>query len=77
MPRSQDTNGAFDMHKAMELASSPAGQHLLAILQAQAGPELQKAMAKAASGDYSSAKHLLSGFMEIPEIQKLLKQLEG
>lgn len=66
----------FDMRKAMDLAASPAGRQLLALLQTQSGPQLRQAMAKAAAGDYEAAKSSLSSLLEQPEVKKLLKQLE-
>lgn len=77
MGKQQGSPGDFDMRRAMELAGSPAGRQLLAILQAQAGPELQQAMDQAAAGDYGSAKASLAALMELPEVRRLLKQLEG
>lgn len=77
MGKIQDFSGDFDMRKAIELAGSPAGRQLLSILQAQAGPELQQVMDKAAAGDYGAAKASLSSLMELPEVRRLLKQLEG
>ena len=77
MGKIQDSPGEFDMRRAMELAASPAGRQLLAILQAQSGPELRQAMEQAAAGDYTSAKASLSALMEMPEVRRLLKQLEG
>ena len=77
MGKGQTFPGDFDMRKAMELAGSPAGPQLLALLQNQSGPELQQAMDRAAAGDYDSARAALSTMMERPEVRKLLKQLEG
>ena len=77
MEKRQDPSRNFDMRKAMELAGSPAGRQLLELLQAQNGPQLQKAMSMAAEGDHLSAKQSLSKLLEDPQIQDLLKQLEG
>ena len=77
MGNKQDTPGDFNMRRAVELAASPAGRQLLALLQAQAGPELRQAMDRAAAGDYGAAKAALSTLMEQPEVRRLLKQLEG
>lgn len=77
MRKQQDSPGDFDMRKAMEFAGTPAGQRLLALLQAQNGAELQKAMALATAGDYQSAKQLLGTLLNDPEVQGLLKGSEG
>lgn len=65
------------MQEALRLAKSPAGQQLLALLQNSGGPQLQQAAKHAASGDYTQAQQAISGLLENPEIQALLKQLGG
>lgn len=67
----------FSIHDAMRLASSPAGKQLIALLQQQGGNEFRKAMASAASGDYSQAKLVIETLMADPQAQKLLKDLGG
>lgn len=57
------------------LASSPAGRQLIAMLQNSGGTDLQKAMEKAASGDYTEAKKAISSLLDNPEAKKLLEQL--
>lgn len=70
-PNAQD----FSIQQAMQLAQSPAGQQLIALLRSSGGKELQDAMAKAAAGDYTQAKNLISSMRSDPEMQKLLEQL--
>ena len=65
----------FSMQEIMRLATSPAGQQLIAMMQQQGGSEFQKAMAKAAAGDYSQAKRAIKTMMADPKAQQLLKEL--
>ena len=65
----------FSMQEIMRLATSPAGQQLIAMMQQQGGSEFQKAMAKAAAGDYSQAKRAIETMMADPKAQQLLKEL--
>ncbi len=66
-------NGA--VYEAMKLASTPAGQNLIARMRAQSGDAFDSAIAKAAMGDYLEAKKLLSSFMNTAEAKALLDQL--
>ncbi len=65
-----------DMSQIMKLAQSPAGQQLISLIQRSSRGELEQALSKANSGDYSGAKDALSTLLSSPEAQKLLKQLE-
>lgn len=65
----------FSMQEIMRLATSPAGQQLIAMMQQQGGSEFQKAMSKAAAGDYSQAKHAIETMIADPKAQQLLKEL--
>lgn len=67
----------IDPAEIQRLAQSPAGQELLALLQRSGGQNLQNAMQRASAGDYSEAKSALSGLVSSPEVQRLLRQLEG
>ena len=60
----------------IRMAQTPAGQQLIALLQKQEGPKLQKASTYAVSGDYIHAKAALSDLLSTPEAQALLKKLE-
>ena len=66
-----------DMSQLLQLAQSPAGQQLIALLQKSGGNTLQDAIAKASAGDYAQAKDLISTLLSTPEAKNLLKQLEG
>lgn len=77
MGKEQSFPQDFDMRRAMTMAGTPAGQRLLAILRNQSGPELQRAMEQAVSGDHASAKQALAALIDTPEVRSLLKQLEG
>ena len=70
-------NNRFSMEDAKRLAQTEAGQKLLSLLQAQPSQQLQKAMNQASSGDYDQLRKTLGAFMESPEAQALLKQLEN
>lgn len=66
-----------DMSQLLQLAQSPAGQQLIALLQKSGGNTLQDAIVKASAGDYAQAKDLISTLLSTPEAKTLLKQLEG
>lgn len=66
-----------DMRELIQLAQTPAGQQLIALLQKQGGNRLQEAIAKAVSGDYTRAKEILSELLSSPDAQRLLQELEG
>lgn len=65
-----------DMQKMMALAQSETGRKLLDILQLENRESAEKAASLAATGDMEQAKDLLSGMLQNPDIQKLLKELE-
>ena len=67
----------FSMQDVMRMASSPAGQQLLKLLQQQSSSDLKTAMDSAAAGDYQKAKESLSAMLSSSEAQQLLKQLGG
>lgn len=66
-----------DMSQLLRIASSPAGQQLIAQLRKTGGSELDTAVAKAASGDYTQAMRTLNTLLDNPEMKALLRQLEG
>lgn len=73
----QKNSGDFSAQELMQLANSPAGKQLLALLQ-QADPTiLRTAMAQAAQGQYNQAKELLTPLMESQQARALLQQLGG
>lgn len=67
----------FSMQDAMRLASTPAGQQLLALLQQSDTTALRNAMEQASVGNYEQAKQVLGPLMNSPDVQKLLRQLGG
>ena len=73
----QNLPNNLSMQEVLRLASSPAGQQLIAMMQQKGGSDFQKAMASAATGDYSQAKKAIEALMTDPKAQQLLKQLGG
>lgn len=65
------------MRKAMQIARTSAGQQLMDQLQKNDPEAIQKAMAQAASGDFSNIGKTLAPLLASEEVQKLLKQLGG
>lgn len=63
-----------DFSALMEMLRSPAGQRLLELVQQQDSPALQNAVAQ---GNFTQAKEMLSGLMNDPEAQGLLRELRG
>lgn len=63
------------VQKAKQLAGTPEGQKLLAMLQQMDSKELKQAMEKAAAGDFSSVQQTVSRLMENPEAKKLFDNL--
>lgn len=66
-----------DMAQLLQLAASPAGQKLLALLQRSGGDALQDAMEKASVGEYAQAKSVLKKLLDNEEAKDLLAQLGG
>ena len=66
-----------DMNQLIRLASSPAGQKLLALLQNNSAVDIQKVAESASAGNYNDVKNQLSEFLSSKEAQNLLKQLEN
>ena len=63
------------IQKAKQLAGTPDGQKLIAMLQQMDSASLNHAMEKAAAGDLSSVQQALSKLIEDPEAKKLLENL--
>lgn len=66
-----------DYAQILRMAKSPEGQKLIAMLQQADSTSVSAAMKSAQTGDYDSARSALSSLLSSPEIQQLLKQLEG
>ncbi len=67
---------SFSMEDAMRLASSPAGQQLIALLKSAGGSSVEQARQAAAKGDYETAKTNLSKLLQSEDVQRLLKEME-
>ncbi len=66
-----------NMSEIWKLAQSPAGQQLLAMLQNTDQSALDNAAKQASTGNMEAAKNSLSALLSSPEVQALLKQMEG
>lgn len=66
-----------DITKLLKIAQSPAGQQLLAMLQANHSNDLSSIAATASSGGLDEAKQKLSTMLDSKEARELLKQLEN
>lgn len=75
MQYQSDTMNDPSVREAIKLASTPAGQELLAMLKQSGGDAFQAAMQKAENGEYEDAKKLISGFLRTPEAKALLDRL--
>lgn len=64
----------MDMAEIMRMAQSPAGRQLIGALQQRGGEDLRQAMEKAAAGDYSQARQMISALLDSPDMKKLLEQ---
>lgn len=72
----QHRNGNEDsMQELLRFAHSPEGKKLIRSLQQKGGEELQQAVAKASSGDYSQAQQAITALLDTPEAKRLLEQL--
>ncbi len=71
----QKNSQDFSMHEALRLAQSPAGQRLLALLQASNPQLIRQAAGQANKGNYQQAEQTLQSLLSDPEVQKLLQQL--
>ena len=73
----QKKNQDFSMEDIMQMAKSPAGQQLIAMLKQGDTAKMEQAVAQAQSGNYTQANQTLSALLSSPEAQKLLKELGG
>ena len=67
----------FSAQEAMDIAKSPAGQQLIAMLQKADKKAVNEAMKQATNGNMEQAKNALEPILSSPEIQQLLRQLGG
>ena len=75
MENSSNLPGNLSMQEVLRLASTPAGQQLIALMRQQGGRRFQKAMEDAASGNYAQAKQEIESMLADPKAQQLLKEL--
>ena len=61
----------FSVDEVKKFAESPAGRQLMAMLQQKDSEAVRQAQA----GNYEDAMKQLSGFLQTPEAQRLLKDL--
>ena len=73
----QKNSHDFSMENIMQLAQSPAGQQLIAMLQKGDPAALQQAIDRAKAGDYSTAGQTLREMLSSAEAQALMKTLGG
>lgn len=71
----QKNSQDFSMQEALQLAKTPAGQQLLAMLQQADKQALQQVMQQATSGNYQEASKNLNKLLSTPEAQNLMKEL--
>ena len=66
----------FSSQQMQQLASSPAAQELLAILQKEHSTAMHSAVSSAQSGDMEAVKRSMAAFMSDPKAKALLKKLQ-
>lgn len=67
----------FSMEDAIRLAGTPAGKQLVNLLKSSTDGNMDAARKAVEAGDLEQAKKSLSGLLQSPDIQKLLKELEN
>lgn len=72
---SSEKPSSFSIQEAMRIASTPQGQQLIEALKKNSGNDLENALRKAQTGDYTEARKAITSLMDTPEIKALLKQL--
>ncbi len=65
----------FSVQEAMRIASSPAGQRLLAMLRQTDSAKLQQAVKQATTGEYAQAQQTISELLSAPQVQEALKEM--
>lgn len=71
--KSQD----FSKEDILRMASSPAGQQLMALLRQGDSTALTQAIAQAKAGNMAEASQTISAMLASPEAQRLIKELGG
>ena len=67
----------FSKDDLQKLAQSPTGRKLMAMLANQHSDAANAVRSSMAQGDTEQAKKALSAFLSDPQVQALLRQLEG
>ena len=67
----------FTKEDILRVASSPAGQKLIALLQQKDSAALAQAVAQAKAGNMAGAGQSLNAMLSSEEAQKLIKELGG
>ena len=67
----------FSMEDAIRLAGTPAGTQLVDLLKSSTDGNMDAARKAVEAGDLEQAKKRISGLLQSPDIQKLLKELEN
>lgn len=62
------------MQDIMRFARSTEGKKLIQSLQQKGGDELQQAIQRASSGDYSQAKQAIASLLDTPEAKRLIAE---
>ena len=68
--------GQFSPQQLQQLASSPAAQKLMAMLQQEHGDAVNHAISSAQSGDMEAVQRSMAAFMSDPKAKALLKKLQ-
>ena len=67
----------FSMQDILQMAKSPAGQQLLALLRSSNAETLQHITDLARAGDMAGAGASLQSVLSSPQAQQLIKQMGG
>ncbi len=66
----------FSQEQLRQLASSPAAQRLMAMLQQEHTDAMDHAISSARSGDMATMQKSLSAFLSDPKAKELLRKLQ-
>lgn len=66
----------FSPEQLRQIASSPAAQRLMAMLQQEHAAAVDSAISGAQSGDMAAVQRSLAAFMSDPKAKELLKKLQ-
>lgn len=66
----------FSPEQLRQLASSPAAQRLMAMLQREHSDAMNNAISGAQNGDLASVQRSLAAFLSDPKAKEMLKKLQ-